>query len=148
MNKLMCSIKLVAILVPLLSCSVQAKDYGNVIVSEITGIYDADTFRVNIKGYPAIVGQNVSIRVKGVDAPEIRGKCESEKVWAVRAREYTVRALRAADRLELRNIERGKYFRILADVYVDGENLAEGLIKSGNARAYDGSKRLGWCDNK
>jgi len=40
-------------------------------------------------------------------------------------------------------MQRGKYFRILVDV--DGKNLADGLIKAGHARAYDGDKRLGWC---
>lgn len=123
----------------------QAKDYGTVLVSEITSIYDADTFRVNIKDYPPIVGERVSIRVNGVDAPEIRGKCESEKIAAQKAKQFTVAALRSAKTVELRNIERGKYFRILADVYTDGKNLAEGLIKSGHARAYDGGKREGWC---
>ena len=57
-------------------------------------------------------------------------------------------ALRSAKVIELRNIQRGKYFRILADVYVDGQNLADGLIRSGHARLYDGGKRLGWCDGK
>ena len=56
-----------------------------------------------------------------------------------------MQALRSAKAIELRNIERGKYFRILADVYTDGKSLAEGLIKSGHARAYDGGKREGWC---
>lgn len=139
--------RLVVVLVFLLSVPAQAKGYGNVIVSEITGIYDADTFRVNIKSYPAIAGQDVPIRVKGVDAPEIRGECESEKLAARVAREFTAQALQSAGLVELRNIERGKYFRILADVYADGESLAEGLIESGNARAYDGGKRLGWCSD-
>ena len=30
-------------------------------------------------------------------------------------------------------MQRGKYFRILADVYVDGKSLADGLIQSGHA---------------
>ena len=42
-------------------------------------------------------------------------------------------------------MQRGKYFRILADVYVDGISLADNLIKAGHARVYDGGKRLGWC---
>ena len=42
-------------------------------------------------------------------------------------------------------MQRGKYFRILADVYIDGKNLADDLIKAGHARSYDGGKRLGWC---
>jgi len=139
-------IPLFSILFCLFTLSVSAKDYGNVTVSEVTSIYDADTFRVNIEGYPPIVGERISIRVLGIDAPEIRGKCESEKIKAREAKQYTVQALRSAKTIELRNIQRGKYFRILADVYVDGDNLAERLIKVGHARVYDGGKRLGWCD--
>ena len=74
------------------------------------------------------------------------GKCESEKIKAREAKQFTVQALRSAKTIELKNIQRGKYFRILADVYVDGKNLADGLIKSGHARAHDGGKRLGWCE--
>ncbi|MFD2177701.1 hypothetical protein [Veronia pacifica] len=34
---------------------------------------DADTFRVDIDGWPDVVSKRVPVRVKGVDAPEIRG---------------------------------------------------------------------------
>ena len=137
--------RLFILLLCLLSFSVTAKDYGNATVSEVTSIYDADTFRVNISGYPPIIGERMPIRVLGVDAPEIRGKCESEKIKAREAKQFTVQALRSAKTIELRNMQRGRYFRILANVYVDGKNLADGLIKSGHARPYDGGKRLGWC---
>ena len=30
--------------------------FGNAVVEEVTSIYDGDTFRANIKGYPKIVG--------------------------------------------------------------------------------------------
>ena len=33
--------------------------------------------------------------------------------------------LKDAERIDLKNMERGKYFRIAADVIVDGESLAE-----------------------
>jgi hypothetical protein len=38
-----------------LSFSVSAKDksYGDIKVLEVTSIYDGDTFRANIEGYPA-----------------------------------------------------------------------------------------------
>ena len=126
---------------------VQAADkrFGDVVVSEVTSIYDADTFRVNIKGWPDIIGQHMSIRVLGVDAPEIRGKCEAEKIAARKAKQFTVQALRSAHSIELRNIKRGKYFRILADVYIDGENLAQALISARHARVYDGGTRASWC---
>lgn len=141
----MLCMRLAIILLCFLSFTVSAKDYGNITVSEVTSIYDADTFRVNIKGYPSIVGERIPIRVLGVDAPELRGKCESEKIKAREAKQFTVEALRSGKVVELRNIQRGKYFRILADVYIDGKSLADDLIKSGHARVYDGGKRLGWC---
>ncbi len=124
------------------------KHFGDVLVSEVTSIYDADTFRVNIRGWPDLIGKNISIRVLGVDAPEIRGKCIAEKKAARRAKQFTVEMLRTAKTIELKNIKRGKYFRILAEVYIDGKNLAESLISAQQGRPYDGGKRLGWCNQK
>ena len=121
------------------------RQFGDVMVSEVTSIYDADTFRVSIKGWPDIIGKRMSVRVLGVDAPEIRGKCASEKQAARRAKQFTVEALRSAKKIELRNIQRGKYFRILANVFVDGKNLAQALINARLAREYHGGTRKGWC---
>jgi len=135
------------LLLPLSSfAGIKDKTYGSVIIAEVTSIYDADTFRANIKEYPPIVGEHMSIRVLGIDAPEIRGKCETEKIMASQAKQFTVQALRSAKIIELRNIKRGKYFRLLANVYVDGHNLAQQLIHAGHARPYDGGKRTGWCN--
>jgi len=53
-------------------------NYGTVIVSEVTSIYDGDTFRANINGWHELIGKNVSIRVNGIDTPEIRTKCDKE----------------------------------------------------------------------
>ena len=39
--------------------------------------------------------------------------------------------LKDAEQINLKNMERGKYFRIAADVYVDGESLADMLIEAG-----------------
>ena len=121
------------------------KTYGDVVVSEITSIYDADTFRANIEQWPDIIGKRMSIRVLGVDAPEIRGKCKAEKTKARAAKQFTVNALRSAKQVELRNIKRGKYFRLLADVFVDGRRLADLLISAGHGRHYSGGTRGGWC---
>jgi len=120
--------------------------YPNAVVEEVTSIYDGDTFRANIKDYPPIVGHRMAIRVKGIDTPEIRGKCEIEKVLARKAKQQTVMMLRGAKTIELHNISRGKYFRLVADVYVDGVSLAEILIDSKLAVQYDGgTKTKDWC---
>ena len=135
----------VLVSVVFISFSVAAKSYGTVSVERVTSIYDADTFRVDIAGYPAIIGERMPIRVLGVDAPELRGKCQLEKDKAIAAKQFTVAALRSAQTIELHNMQRGKYFRILADVYVDGSSLADLLISAGHARVYGGGKRGGWC---
>ena len=54
--------------------------------------------------------------------------------------------LRDAEQITLKNMERGKYFRIAADVYVDGESLGDMLIEAGVAIKYDGGKKTHkWC---
>lgn len=120
-------------------------DYGNVTVTEVTSIYDGDTFRVTIAHWPPIVGNRISVRVKGIDAPELKGKCEQEKQLARKAKQATVAMLRAGRKIELRNLQRDKYFRLLADVYVDGQSLAQMLLKSGLARPYNGDTKGSWC---
>lgn len=132
----------------LLLPSIASADYGGATVSAVTSIYDADTFRANIEGWPAIIGHRVPIRVNGVDAPELRGKCEAEKQKARQAKQFTVAKLRAAHEIRLEELDRGKYFRILADVYVDGESLGQALIRAGHARPYEAGKREGWCQKK
>ena len=134
------------ILLILVSFSVNATEYGNATVSEVRTIFDGDSFRADINGWPDIIGKSVPIRVLGVDAPEMRGKCEAEKILARQAKQHTVALLRSGKVIELKNTQRGKYFRILANVIIDGESLADSLVSNGLARRYDGGKRDGWCD--
>lgn len=116
------------------------------LVSELVDVYDIDTFNINIAGVPSYFGQDIPIRVNGIDGPEIRGKCESEKVLALMGRWYAQGVLSRAKKIELRNIERGKYFRLVADVYVDDQAFSTMAIERGLARPYDGGSRLPWCD--
>jgi len=122
------------------------RTYGSVTIAEVTSIYDGDTFRANIPDYPSIIGERMGIRINGVDTPEMRGKCEQEKVLARKAKQYNIKALRNAKTIELRNMQRGKYFRIVADVYADGQSVGEGLVRQGLAVIYDGGRKVkDWC---
>ncbi|GFO71605.1 micrococcal nuclease [Bathymodiolus japonicus methanotrophic gill symbiont] len=125
--------------------TVSATEYGNATVSEVRTIYDGDSFRADINDWADIIGKSVPIRILGVDTPEMRGKCEQEKFIARQAKQHAVALLRAGRVIELTNIQRGKYFRILANVIIDGESLGDSLLSNGLARAYDGGKRAGWC---
>lgn len=121
------------------------KTYGDVSITEVGTIYDGDTFYVSIRDWPAIVGEHIAVRVNGVDTPEMKGDCTKEIKLAREAKQFTVNFLRNAKSIELKNIARDKYFRIDADVYADGKNLAEELIKHGLGYEYHGATKKSWC---
>ena len=116
------------------------KNYGNTKCTFIKN-YDGDTITVNILDYPPIVGKNISIRVNGIDTPELRTKSDKEKQLARTAKRLVNGLLKNAKTIELKNMQRGKYFRIVADVYYDGKNLGDILIKNKLAVEYDGETK-------
>ena len=59
--------------------AISKTSYQNIKASEVVSVYDGDTIKVNIEGYPPIFGKAISIRIRGIDVPEIRGKCPIEK---------------------------------------------------------------------
>lgn len=138
--------KLLYFFLLLISSNLYANDYGNVIVSRVTNVYDGDTFRVDIDQWPALIGKNAPIRINNIDTPELRAKCANEKRLALLAKKFTQDKLQHGDIIELKRLNRGKYFRITADVFIDGESLAEGLLAAGFARVYSGTvKKQSWC---
>lgn len=50
----------------------------------------------------------------------------------------------AAKVIGLKKVRRDKYFRILADVMIDGQSAAEMMLKAGFAKAYDGGTKEEW----
>ena len=119
--------------------------YGSLTVSKVISVYDGDTFRANIENIPPILGQNIAIRVNGIDTPEIRGKCQKEKDLAIKARDFVRGILLEAKVIQLNHIQRGKYFRLVADVVIDGQNLTDLLLINKLGYRYNGGKKLGWC---
>ena len=131
----------------MLPATTHAKSFGDYEGAVYVRNYDGDTITFNLPGLHSIIGEKISIRVNGIDTPEIKGKCEKEKYDAKQAKEMVADILKDAEQITLKNMERGKYFRIAADVYVDGENLAEVLIEAGMAVRYGGGKKTHkWCE--
>jgi micrococcal nuclease len=143
--------KIVVLLLPLLLCNALhsfAESYGDYQGAIYLKNYDGDTIRFNLPLYPPIAGKDIRVRVNGIDTPEIKGKCKKEKYEAQQARDLVADILRDAEKITLKNMKRGKYFRIAADVIIDGENLADMLIQAGMAiRYYGGKKTHKWCDS-
>lgn len=130
-----------------MSLAIQAGQptYGDVRVSRVSTIYDGDTFTATIDSWPGIAGKNIGVRISGIDTPEMRGKCEREIELARMAKKKTVAMIRSGKRIELKQMRRDKYFRIDAEVFVDGRSIAQALIAAGLAIPYNGGKKVTWC---
>ena len=123
--------------------------YGTLTGVRFVKNYDGDTITVDLKGHHPLFGDDISVRIAGIDTPEIKGKCSQEKELAREAREVVGRILKKAGTIKLKNVRRGKYFRIVADVQAGKQNVADVLIKKGLAVRYDGgTKGFDWCGGK
>lgn len=105
--------------------------------------YDGDTVRtplVVIKGLSSL-----SIRVKGIDTPEIRGQCDSEKVLAKKARDRLNEML--VGEVTVVPVSWDKYGgRFIASIYMkDGKSVADVLIAENLAYKYNGGQKRSWC---
>ncbi|MFV1943505.1 thermonuclease family protein [Pseudomonas luteola] len=146
--------KLTALLFCLL-CALPAfgKDYGNVTLSrtDITEVYDGDTIYLNKPEWPAVMGDHIGVRLYGLDTPERHSHCDlgteknHEEALAMKARLNLQGRLDKASSIELREVQRDKYFRLLAKLYINGVDAAEELITEGLAVPYHGEKKKGWC---
>ena len=125
---------------------------GDITLSKdrLVSVYDGDSFKARLDYLPPEILEKMGVRLGGIDTPERRGECPYEEVLANKAKHFTEEKLRNAEVIELRNIKPGKYFRIVADVYADGESLTDGLVAEGLGYRYYGGTKIPWCkpDNK
>ena len=102
----------------------------------ITRVVDADTLDADVDlGFG--IRYRTRLRLFGVDAPEVRGE---EKAQGERAKEY-VEGLVLGKQVSIRTHKdrKGKYGRYLAEVVVDGRDLAYMLVEKGLAREIGGT---------
>ena len=122
------------------------KSYGTLTDVRFVKNYDGDTITVDLKGQHPLFGDDISVRIAGIDTPEIKGKCAQEKELAREAKKVVHKIMSTARKIRLKNVQRGKYFRILADVQADRKDVADILVKKGLAVRYDGgTKGFDWC---
>ena len=125
--------------------------YGDLTVSKLLKVYDGDTIYVDIDEIHPLVGKNIGIKLQSVDAPEFdrRAKCDKEKKIAQEAKAFVEERLVNAKTIELRNVSRGKWFRIVADIFYDGKDLAPELLEAQYGRPYranyDYEANWDWC---
>lgn len=124
-----------------LTMAVRAEDLSNVVWLDC---HDGDTCAFNIL-MPAVLGEHLGVRLTGIDAPEINGKCEKEKRLAVQARDFLKSQLTGKS-VVFQQVFRDKYFRLEAVVVADGVNLNQLMVQQGYAVPYPGiGPRKNWC---
>jgi micrococcal nuclease len=109
-------------------------------------VLDGDTVAVRARIW---LGQElqVMVRLRGVDAPEIKGRCDAELHQAQQAKEFLQQSI-GQRKVFLRDISEDKYAgRVIADVTDEaGASLSAKLLSAKLARPYEGRRRAGWCD--
>ena len=122
--------------------------------ARVVAVVDGDTFVARVAVW---LGQEVvtKVRLRGVDAPELNGRCEAENRLAREAKQVLDEFL-AGGPVFLHDIGAGKYAgRVIARAYVAGRSRAQAnekpqeagamLLAGGYARPYRGGRRKGWC---
>jgi endonuclease YncB( thermonuclease family) len=125
------------------TAAVGAEAVPGPINARVVSVYDGDTMTVDAEPWPGLTART-SVRVAGVDTPEIQGACQAEKDMAIRARDF-VRAMVGAQ-VQLTDVRLGKYAgRVVADVWVNEQKLSDLLVAENLGRPYHGGRREGWC---
>jgi endonuclease YncB( thermonuclease family) len=108
--------------------------------AELISVIDGDTLLVEARPWPQHQ-VTVLVRIRGIDAPELKAKCETARRAAIRAKQRLVDLARGPIRLS--NIAGDKYFgRVVADVATgDADDIGSSLLAQGLVRTYDGGRR-------
>jgi endonuclease YncB( thermonuclease family) len=116
---------------------------------EITRVIDGDTVEIAVDFLPSPLPPKLSIRVMGIDTPEKapRAQCDSEAALARKASAFTKDAVANALEVDVVILKWDKYGgRVLGEVYLDHQSLAQSLISAGLARPYKGEAKSSWCE--
>jgi len=110
-------------------------------------VFDGDTFAA-VAHVDKNTDINVRVRIANVDTPEMHGACEYETQRANMARMRLMEIIPNGATVELKNIKDDKYAgRIDANVILpDGRDVGKILISEKLGRAYNGGRRMGWCE--
>ena len=107
----------------------------------VVKVYDGDTITIISKlPYEESSLYKFSVRLNGIDCPEIKGETLKEKQCAQLARDELSKLILNKE-IILKNLKTEKYGRILADVYLDDLHLNQYMLDKKLAVKYDGGTK-------
>ena len=119
---------------------------GMILEGSIKKIVDGDTVILTLDNMPSVF-RDISCRLRGIDTPELRrSRCCVEKCLAKVAKEYVAKLHPLGSTVRIISPQKGKYFRIIANLTSNGKNTADILLLAGLAVRYEGyGERFNWC---
>lgn len=112
----------------------------------VVNVYDGDTLTLAARLPNDNTIYKFSVRLRGLDCPEVRTNDKSEKLIAMKARNY-VSSKVLGEMVTLFNVDLDKYGRLLAGVlYNEQKDLADELISERLAVKYDGGTKISPTD--
>lgn len=135
-----------ALALPAQSVAARKDVIAGPIEARVIRVVDGDTFLAEARIWPRQTIE-VSVRIRGIDAPELRSRCAAEKAAAERSR-AALEELIASGPVTISNVGGGKYYgRVLADVATkDGVQVATALLEKALVRVYRGGRRVRYCE--
>jgi endonuclease YncB( thermonuclease family) len=113
--------------------------------AEVLRVVDGDTFDARVHLWPGL-DITTRVRLRGIDAPEMKARCGDERVQAEAARD-ALAAILGQGEVGIARVTLDKYGgRVLADAFTQATpDVSAALLGSGAVRRYSGGKRDGWC---
>src|SRR5581483_10861680 len=112
---------------------------------EVLRVLDGDTFEARVHVWPGL-DVTTKVRLRGIDAPELKAKCSEERVKAEAARS-ALAAILAQGEVGISQVGLDKFGgRVDAAASTKSTpDVSAALLQAGLARSYDGGRRAGWC---
>ena len=122
------------------------KNYGDIFNAEFVRAVEADVVIFNLSGLHPLIGEQIPVRLRGIDVPQINTGCVKEREAAVKARKIVSWLLTKSRTITLKKVGRDNRFRITAVVLADNRDIREILLQKGLAtRKSTRQKRRDWC---
>jgi endonuclease YncB( thermonuclease family) len=113
--------------------------------ADVLRVFDGDTFEARVHVWPGL-DVTTRVRLRGIDAPELKSRCNDEYARAQSARE-ALTAMLAQGGVHVTEIGPDKYNdRVIGAASTrTTADISKALLDAGLVRRYDGRRRDGWC---
>ena len=108
----------------------------------VTRIVDGDTIDVDVDLGFSVWLKKQRVRMMGIDTPESRTRDLEEKKYGLAAKEFLVKWTGAGElRIKTHKDERGKFGRILGEIWTFDTNINDKMVYEHHAVAYHGQSK-------